>query len=118
MFTAMISKASTTVLPSKTVLGKRKHSPLILHLVTEPRPPAATPPIMVNGSLVTHTNKRYKCTYKNCEKSYSKPSRLAEHERSHTGKVGTIWLSLDFHRKNTHSAASVPLRYLQQIVLS
>ncbi|KAF9578569.1 hypothetical protein BGW38_005567, partial [Lunasporangiospora selenospora] len=29
---------------------------------------------------------RYKCLYPECNKSYSKPSRLAEHERVHTGE--------------------------------
>ncbi|KAI0094720.1 hypothetical protein BDY19DRAFT_872574, partial [Irpex rosettiformis] len=29
--------------------------------------------------------KRYPCTYEGCEKAYSKPSRLAEHVRTHTG---------------------------------
>lgn len=29
----------------------------------------------------------YHCTQQNCTKSYTKPSRLAEHQRSHTGEV-------------------------------
>ncbi|KAF8813744.1 hypothetical protein BYT27DRAFT_7220110 [Phlegmacium glaucopus] len=41
--------------------------------------------IIVNGSLVSNTKKCYQCTYKGCEKAYAKPSRLEEHERSHTG---------------------------------
>ena len=43
--------------------------------------------IIVNGSLVSNTKKCYQCTYKGCEKAYTKPSRLEEHERSHTGHV-------------------------------
>ena len=31
--------------------------------------------------------KRYKCTYEGCAKAYTKPSRLDEHVRSHTGEV-------------------------------
>ncbi|KAI0735302.1 hypothetical protein C8Q76DRAFT_711770 [Earliella scabrosa] len=31
------------------------------------------------------TKKRYACTFEGCTKSYTKPSRLTEHERSHTG---------------------------------
>lgn len=87
----MISTASTTVFDSETVLGKRKSpTSFVLHLFndsTSQLPSKKPPPIIVNGSLVPHTNKRYKCTYSNCEKSYSKPSRLSEHERSHTGQV-------------------------------
>jgi general transcription factor IIIA len=44
--------------------------------------------VLVNGSLVKNTNKKYHCTFIGCEKLYSKPCRLEEHERSHTGKVG------------------------------
>lgn len=43
--------------------------------------------ILVNGSFIADTKKRYCCTHRGCEKAYSKPSRLAEHERSHTGQV-------------------------------
>jgi len=43
--------------------------------------------IIVNGSLVSNTKRCYQCTYKGCEKAYTKPSRLEEHERSHTGHV-------------------------------
>ena len=43
--------------------------------------------IIVNGSLVPNTKKCYRCSYKSCEKAYTKPSRLEEHERSHTGHV-------------------------------
>ncbi|CCA73359.1 related to PZF1-TFIIIA (transcription initiation factor) [Serendipita indica DSM 11827] len=34
----------------------------------------------------TSKKKPYKCTFKDCNKSYSKPSRLQEHQRSHTGE--------------------------------
>jgi hypothetical protein len=30
---------------------------------------------------------QYKCTFSGCEKAYTKPCRLEEHERSHTGEV-------------------------------
>ncbi|KAF9049912.1 transcription factor iiia [Panaeolus papilionaceus] len=82
-----------------TVLGKRKGPAktgslvLIVNTSTEesdfePSTSKATPrPILVNGSLVSgDTKKRYKCTHEGCEKAYSKPSRLAEHERSHTNE--------------------------------
>ncbi|KAF8895708.1 hypothetical protein CPB84DRAFT_1782257 [Gymnopilus junonius] len=89
-----------------TVLGKRKNSrqsePLILHL--SPPPTSTLPeqfdsdssfpvasgsrpaPILVNGSLVLKTKKCYRCTFEGCEKAYTKPTRLEEHERSHTGQ--------------------------------
>jgi len=97
--------SSTTVIQSKTVLGKRKASggkaALVLHLAYSPEPtnmpesddsyqPPATsspPPILINGRLVPSTKRRYKCTYDSCEKAYTKPSRLIEHERTHTGVV-------------------------------
>ena len=31
--------------------------------------------------------RRYRCSYEGCSKAYTKPSRLAEHERVHTGDV-------------------------------
>ena len=43
--------------------------------------------VLVNGSLVKNAKKNYHCTFSGCEKLYSKPCRLEEHERSHTGEV-------------------------------
>ena len=43
--------------------------------------------VLVNGSLVKNAKKKYHCTFSGCEKLYSKPCRLEEHERSHTGEV-------------------------------
>ncbi|KAF8972906.1 hypothetical protein BDZ97DRAFT_1649233 [Flammula alnicola] len=91
-----------------TVLGKRKATrqidTLVLHL--SPTPTSETPlpdqsdcessgqqastskglPIIINGQLVEDTKRRYRCMFKGCEKAYTKPSRLEEHERSHTGQ--------------------------------
>jgi len=93
-----------------TVLGKRKakqsSDKLVLHLTS----PSLTSTklssgpgsaILVNGSLIANTAKRYRCTQHGCEKSYSKPSRLEEHERSHTGQVN-LFLSThaDFHLRD------------------
>ncbi|EAU91525.1 transcription factor iiia [Coprinopsis cinerea okayama7 len=43
-------------------------------------------PVLINGKLTTGTKKRYQCTYAGCSKAYTKPSRLAKHERTHTGE--------------------------------
>lgn len=43
---------------------------------------------LVNGSLVKSAKRKYHCTFSGCDKSYSKPCRLEEHERTHTGEVG------------------------------
>jgi hypothetical protein len=37
----------------------------------------------------TPGERRYKCQYDGCDKAYTKPSRLAEHELSHTGEVSS-----------------------------
>jgi hypothetical protein len=47
-------------------------------------------PIIINGKLQSNTKKRYHCTHEGCDKAYSKPTRLAEHERSHTGEVSLL----------------------------
>nr|GAT57901.1 transcriptional factor IIIa [Mycena chlorophos] len=67
-----------------TVLGKRQRSHFVLQVSTPgPSKPA---PVIINGTLVQPTTKkRYQCTHPGCLKAYSKPSRLEEHERSHTG---------------------------------
>ncbi|KAM6502079.1 transcription factor iiia [Amanita muscaria] len=79
-----------------TVLGKRKvQQEYILRLTSSPEPTAdesdyelksISKPTIVNGVLVKDTKKRYKCTFSDCDKAYTKPSRLAEHERTHTGE--------------------------------
>ncbi|KIK90842.1 hypothetical protein PAXRUDRAFT_662159 [Paxillus rubicundulus Ve08.2h10] len=81
---------------STTVLGKRKKS-LILRLSPGPTP-SEVPPVAglsakVSSELVASEpfldvgkKARYPCTHPGCTKSYPKPSRLAEHCRSHTGE--------------------------------
>ena len=44
-------------------------------------PPAPGP------STLKRREKRYKCSHEGCTKAYTKPCRLEEHERSHTGQV-------------------------------
>jgi general transcription factor IIIA len=43
------------------------------------------PPIVRNGSVVAGSSKHYACPFPGCPKAYTKPSRLAEHDRTHTG---------------------------------
>ncbi|KAA1477311.1 hypothetical protein DENSPDRAFT_875196 [Dentipellis sp. KUC8613] len=86
--------------PTETILGKRKaRDDLVLHLSAtsdasetdydypaQKRAGSSKVPIIVNGKIVENTKKRYHCTFDGCKKAYSKPSRLEEHERSHTGE--------------------------------
>lgn len=93
----------TSTVPEK-VLGKRKTQEYVIRLTSSPEPPTdsdsnpSSRPILVNGVLVEKTKKRYKCTFSSCDKAYTKPSRLAEHERSHTGEVCRIHI---FKKKST-----------------
>ncbi|KAJ7209665.1 hypothetical protein GGX14DRAFT_452499 [Mycena pura] len=90
---------TTVVVGPPSVLGKRGRASnrFLLHLSSSPEPfpssdsqPVASTskslPILINGTLVSNTKKRYKCTHPGCDKAYSKPSRLEEHGRSHSGQ--------------------------------
>jgi len=109
-------QTATTVL-SASILGKRQASrkdSFILHLASssshgpsdsdfEPLQLSSSNtqssfslPIIVNGTLVPPIKKRYKCTHNGCDKAYSKPSRLEEHERSHTGQVIVFLSKVNF----------------------
>jgi general transcription factor IIIA len=85
--------ASSSQIVTSSVLGKRKTasgSGLVLHLApsdsdyagSESDAAAAT-----SAQRVVIDKRPYLCTHPGCSKAYSKPSRLAEHERSHTGEV-------------------------------
>jgi len=54
--------------------------------------------VLVNGSLVKNAKKKYHCTFPGCEKLYTKPCRLEEHERSHTGEVCFFFYAFDTGR--------------------
>lgn len=81
------------------------HSSFILHLsgasgaseseyepVSKPITDTPRLPVIVNGKLLLNSKRVYKCTFNACEKSYTKPSRLEEHERSHTGDVSCSYI--------------------------
>lgn len=90
-----------------TVLGKRSRNKVhvgVIHLPSscsehsDLEPVASTSqakPVLINGRLVANTKKRYRCTFAGCDKAYTKPSRLEEHERSHTGEVSGFVLCLE-----------------------
>lgn len=87
-----------------TVLGKRKQETYSLHLESSSESenrPKSSKLILVNGSLIPNIKKRYKCLHPGCQKSYAKPSRLEEHERSHTGIVCAALLLITSETHNT-----------------
>ncbi|KAH9857901.1 hypothetical protein C2E23DRAFT_746762 [Lenzites betulinus] len=90
------SSTATTI-----TLRKRKHrDSLVIHL-SSPSPSCENDPTYTESEYelgqasevhalsprvpAPRGQKRYACNHEGCTKSYSKPSRLAEHERSHTG---------------------------------
>lgn len=54
---------------------------------TLPNPKQQTELVLVNGSPVKNAKKECRCTFSGCGRSYSKPCRVEEHERSHTAEV-------------------------------
>lgn len=90
---------------SCSAVGKRKrHQDLVLQLSggscesdietasdfsinDEPTPSSSrAETILINGKLIKDNKRRYHCTYLGCMKTYKKPSRLEEHERTHSGE--------------------------------
>jgi general transcription factor IIIA len=93
------SFASTSVLGKRKAESKHLHN-LVLHVVSseseyEETEGVATPTLNGEGSesVVLKRKRPYACTYSGCNKAYSKPSRLKEHERSHTGEVSSLSLN-------------------------
>lgn len=79
------NQTAMKTISTTTVLGKRRKSHLILRLSSSPAPLEAATAAPSTETL--NKKARHPCTYSECTKSYSKASRLAEHQRSHTGEV-------------------------------
>ncbi|KAI9449882.1 hypothetical protein F5148DRAFT_1379203 [Russula earlei] len=89
---------SPVLAPTRVLEACNVPNPLVLRLsgasgasesehepVSKPVPTASRQPVIVNGKLLLNSRRIYKCTIDGCERSYTKPSRLEEHERSHAG---------------------------------
>jgi hypothetical protein len=57
----------------------------------------------------SRTERRFKCTFEGCDKAYTKPSRLAEHELTHTGEVCDCPLFPGPPVADTYSSALTPV---------
>jgi hypothetical protein len=71
----VVSEQSDTCMDDSSVPPKKR-----LRVQEAPVPPKRSP---------RSTKKKYNCTFEGCEKAYTKPTRLEEHKRSHTGEVCT-----------------------------
>ncbi|KAI0670027.1 hypothetical protein C8Q78DRAFT_160837 [Trametes maxima] len=119
---AIVDPSSSTA--TTITLRKRKHrDSLVIHL-SSPSPshendPAYTeseydpgqtsdvpPPPVPTRARTPKREKRYACSFEGCSKAYSKPSRLAEHKRSHTGDRPFVCSACDkSYLRETHLQA-------------
>jgi general transcription factor IIIA len=94
---------TTVLVQTATLLGKRKLDHFTYNIDSSSSSKIGlSPPDLINGQLKNRPKKRFHCTFEGCDKAYSKPSRLQEHQRSHTGEVCAQW----------HSRASFMLIYI------
>ena len=115
-----MATSATAAAPTTTILGKRKATQsYIIHLSASDVDPdvntdtnthlhtdgdaessyasdaAAGPSASKNGRpnarrTAMGGERAYRCAFEGCDKAYTKPSRLAEHARSHTGHVRSL----------------------------
>lgn len=71
-------------------------------MLIQTQPKASTSSVvLVNGKLTQTASlplsggrvKKFKCIFPGCDKSYTRPVRLEEHVRTHTGEVSTVSLA-------------------------
>ena len=122
------ASSSTTVVLRKR---KRASSPLVLRISSSPAPTSHSEseyepqhsPISPVVSITLDAGpsrapiarkKKYTCDFEGCHKAYSKPARLAEHQRSHTGDVRPS--SIFFMPTLMLATAAIRLQNLRQVI--
>ncbi|KAI0361765.1 hypothetical protein OH77DRAFT_1444612 [Trametes cingulata] len=96
---AVVDPSSSTA-TTYTLRKRKRQDSLVIHL-SSPAPSCENDPTCTESDFdpgqasdaagttsrapAPKRQKRYACSFEGCSKAYSKPARLAEHERSHTG---------------------------------
>lgn len=99
---AAIIDSSASSSSTVTLRKRKRRDSLVIHL-SSPSPSCENDPTYTeseydsgqasdspaNATYASEavSKKRYTCAFQGCTKAFAKPSRLAEHERSHTGDV-------------------------------
>lgn len=79
---SLTASAATSSSASGPVATDPPSSPSQPRKSAKPRTPTSTTP----SRPPSRTERRFACTFEGCTKAYFKPSRLAEHQRTHTGE--------------------------------
>jgi hypothetical protein len=96
MTTATLHEYDTVPCADNIYDGRRRISELVSNVIylsgsdaeTEAGPSTFSVPVYEGPPL--DPKRPYPCTFEGCKKAYRKPSRLEEHERSHTGEVSSM----------------------------
>ncbi|ODO05504.1 hypothetical protein I350_04555 [Cryptococcus amylolentus CBS 6273] len=79
-----LSEASAEAGPSVVrAIPRKRASVAVSAEASSSKPPSSEE---TKRNYPSRTQKRFKCTHEGCEKAYTKPSRLAEHEMTHRGE--------------------------------